>query len=91
MRVLRSNRAGFEEKRIWLGASRAGFAVVFDVSFGCFGCVMGCVLVMAVGQVGVMAGYFVLTCFVMLSGFFVMTCRVFVMLGCFVMMFCCLL
>jgi hypothetical protein len=64
---------------------------MFDVGLGCFGCVVRCVLVVAVGQMCVVRGRFVFACFVMLCGFLVMARRVFVMLRCFTMMVRCLL
>jgi hypothetical protein len=64
---------------------------MFDVGLGCFGCVVRCMLVVAVGQVRVVCGGFVFACFVVLCGFLVMARRVFVMLRCFMMMVRCLL
>jgi hypothetical protein len=66
-----------------------GRLVVFDVRLGGFGGVMRSVLVMAVRQVRVMRGGFMLARFVMLGGFLVMASRVFVMFGCGVMVLCC--
>jgi hypothetical protein len=63
--------------------------VVFHVRLGGLGGVVAGVLMMAVREVGVMRCGFVLACFVMLGGFLVMARRVFVMLGCCVMVFGC--
>jgi hypothetical protein len=66
-----------------------GRLVVFDVRLRGLGGVMRSVLMMAVREMRVVRGGFVLPCFVMLGGFFVMTGRVFVVFGCRVMMFSC--
>jgi hypothetical protein len=65
--------------------------VVFDVKLGGFGGVMGGVMMMAMSGVGVMRGEMMIAGFVVACGFAMMAGRVFVMLGCFVMMFGCLL
>ncbi len=70
------------------GVGRGRF-VVFHVRLGGLGGVMAGVLMMAVREVGVMRGGFVLACFVMLGGFLVMARRVFVVLGCCVVVFGC--
>jgi len=69
---------------------RAGFSVVFDVGFSCFGTVVRSMGVMTVGQVGVMRGLFVTTRFVMLGCFLVVSGGMFVMLRRLMMMLCCL-
>ena len=69
---------------------RAALAVVLDVRLGGFRRMMHGVLMMALRDVCVVPGGFVITFFVMLCGFLVVTCGVLVMLGCLVMMFCCL-
>jgi hypothetical protein len=68
-----------------------GLAVLFEVRLGCFGCVVHGVLVVAAGEVSVMPGGFVPSCFVMLRRFLMMSSRVFMMFGCLVMMLCCFL
>lgn len=68
----------------------AGLAVVLDVRLGGFRRVMHGVLMVAVRQVRVMPSRFVSALFVMLCGFLMVTRGVLVMLGCLVMMFCCL-
>ena len=65
--------------------------MVLSVQLGCLGCVMGCVMVVAVGQMGVVRGRFVFACFVVFCGFLVVVRREFVMLCCLMMMLCCLL
>jgi hypothetical protein len=66
-----------------------GCLVVFDVGLGGFGGVVRSVLMMAVREVRVVRGGFVLSRFVVLGGLLVMASCVFVMLGCCVVMFCC--
>jgi hypothetical protein len=66
-----------------------GRLVVFDVRLRGLGGVVRSVLMMAVREVRVMRGCFMLAVFVVLGGFLVMTSRVLVMLGCCVMVFCC--
>lgn len=66
-----------------------GRLVVFDVRLRGLGGVVRSVLMMAVREVRVMRGCFMLAVFVVLGGFLVMTSRVFVMLGRCVMVFCC--
>ncbi len=66
-----------------------GRLVVFDMRLGGFGGVVRSVLMMAVREMRVMRGHFVLAVFMVPGGFPVMTSRVFVMLGCCVVMFRC--
>jgi hypothetical protein len=67
-----------------------GFAVVFGVGLGSFGCVVDGVMLMAVGDVCVVRCQVMIPFFVMPRGFLVMTRRVFVMLGCLGVMLDCL-
>lgn len=60
--------------------------MIFDVGFGGFSGVMTCVLVMTVGQVGMMCCCFVLHCVMVLGGLAMMPCRMLMMLCCFVVM-----
>lgn len=55
--------------------------MVFHVSFGGFGSVMGGVLMVALGQNGMVSGFFMAPGFVVLSRFTVMSSSVFMMLG----------
>ena len=66
-----------------------GFAVGFGVRLGGFGSVMRRVMVMPVGDVGVMRCEVMIPFFVMTRGFAMMTRRVFVVLGSFVVMLDC--
>lgn len=67
------------------------FAVVFGVKFGCFGGVMTGVMMMAIGDVGMMSGEMMIPRFMMARGFAMMACGVLVVFGCFAMMLGCLL
>ena len=73
-------------RRRWLGLT-----VVFDVSFRRFRCVMRGVMMVAVRQLCVVCGRFVIACFVMSGCLFVVPCCVFVMFCGLMMMICCLL
>jgi hypothetical protein len=66
-----------------------GRFVVLDVRLGGFGGVMRSVLMMAVREMRVMRGQFVLAVLVVLGGGFMMARRMFMMLGRCVMMLCC--
>jgi hypothetical protein len=63
---------------------------MFNVQFGCFGGVMGCVMRVPLRRVRVMRGYRVVAFLVMLGGFAMVNRRVLVVLRCLVMMHCCL-
>jgi hypothetical protein len=62
--------------------------VVLNMRLRRFACMVSCVAVVTMGQMGVMPGSFVPSCFVVLRSFPVMARRVFVMFGCLVMMLC---
>ncbi len=66
-----------------------GFTVSFGVRLGGFGSVMRRVMMMPVGDVGVMGGEVMIPFFMMTRGFAMMTRRVFVVLGCFLVMLDC--
>jgi hypothetical protein len=63
---------------------------MFNVQFGCFGGVMGCVMRVPLRRVRVMRGYRVVAFLVVLGGFAMVNCRVLVVRCCLVMMCCCL-
>jgi len=66
-------------------------SVVLGVGFGCFGCVMGCVMQMPLGCVCVVGGRLVIAFLVVSGGLAMMASRMLMVLGCFVMAFCRLL
>jgi hypothetical protein len=70
---------------------RLGLAVIFDVGFCRFRCVMRGVMMVAVRQLCVVCGRLVISCFVMSGCLFVVPCCVFVMFCGLMMMICCLL
>ena len=69
---------------------RICLSVVLDVGLGCFGGMMGCMLMVAMGHLRVMCRGLVLSGFMVAGGFSVVTSRVFVVFRCLVMMVCCL-
>jgi hypothetical protein len=73
-------------RRRWLGLT-----VILDVGLRCFGCVMRCVMMVAMRQMGMVCGRLVFACFVVSGCFFVVACCVFVMFCGLMMMICCLL
>jgi len=64
--------------------------MMLNVQFSRFGGVMVCVVRVAVCRVRVVSGGFVVTCFIMPGGFAMVSGRVVVVLGCLVMVLCCL-
>jgi hypothetical protein len=74
-----------------LGGGRNCLAVILDMRLGRFPCVVHRVFMVTTCQVRVMRRRLVSSCFVVLCGFLVVSSRVFMMFGCLVMMFCCLL
>ena len=72
-----------------LSVGRQGLAVIFDMRLCCFSSVVGCVLMVSMSQMRVMRSCLVFPCFMVLCGFLVVSRRMFVMLCCLVMMFCC--
>ncbi len=73
-----------------LGVYRTGrLAVMFDVSLGCFCCVVHRVLVVTASQVSMVSCGLMFARFMVLCGFLVVACRVFVVFRCLVMMVCC--
>ena len=73
------------------GGRRLGLPVVLDVALRRFRCMMRCVMMVTVRQVGMVRGGFMFACFVVFGCFLMMACCVFVMFRRLVMMVCCLL